>query len=143
METNLNELKIAFATCVGILTGFWGWLGWLVLCWVCCMVLDYITGSMAAGKAGETLEKGRGQTGFVKGDVDQLYGCLRLNFMEVYWGKQIAVAPLQGVLSSVINVPSSAGEYDLDFKIIVPVERKTVGISAADRHMPGNADMLF
>lgn len=53
METNLNELKIAFATCVGILTGFWGWLGWLVLCWVSCMVLDYITGSVAAGKAGE------------------------------------------------------------------------------------------
>ena len=53
METNLNEFKVALITFIGVLTGFWGWLGWLVVCWVCCMVLDYITGSMAAGKAGE------------------------------------------------------------------------------------------
>ena len=53
METNLNEFKVALITLIGVLTGFWGWLGWLVVCWVCCMVLDYITGSMAAGKAGE------------------------------------------------------------------------------------------
>lgn len=53
METNLNELKVALITFIGVLTGFWGWLGWLVVCWVSCMVLDYITGSMAAGKAGE------------------------------------------------------------------------------------------
>ena len=60
METNLNEVKLAFATLIGVLTGFWGWLGWLVICWVCCMVLDYITGTMAAGKAGKwTSEKAR------------------------------------------------------------------------------------
>ena len=53
METNLNEFKVALITFIGVLTGFWGWLGWLVVCWVCCMVLDYLTGSMAAGKAGE------------------------------------------------------------------------------------------
>ena len=53
METNLNEFKVALITLIGVLTGFWGWLGWLIVCWVCCMVLDYITGSMAAGKAGE------------------------------------------------------------------------------------------
>ena len=53
MENHLTEVKLALATFVGVLTGFWGWLGWLVVCWICCMVLDYITGSMAAGKAGE------------------------------------------------------------------------------------------
>lgn len=53
METNLNEFKVALITFIGVLTGFWGWLGWLTVCWVCCMVLDYLTGSMAAGKAGE------------------------------------------------------------------------------------------
>ena len=53
MESNLNEIKVALITFIGVLTGFWGWLGWLVVCWVCCMVLDYITGSAAAGKAGE------------------------------------------------------------------------------------------
>ena len=60
METNLHEVKLALATFVGVLTGFWGWLGWLVVCWVCCMVMDYLTGSIAAGKAGEwTSEKAR------------------------------------------------------------------------------------
>ena len=60
METNLNELKVALITFIGVLTGFWGWLGWLVICWVCCMVLDYITGTMVAGKAGKwTSEKAR------------------------------------------------------------------------------------
>ena len=53
METNLNEFKVALITFIGVLTGFWGWMGWLTVCWVSCMVLDYITGSMAAGKAGE------------------------------------------------------------------------------------------
>lgn len=53
METNLNEFKVALITFIGVLTGFWGWMGWLVVCWVFCMMLDYITGSMAAGKAGE------------------------------------------------------------------------------------------
>ena len=57
METNLNEFKVALITFIGVLTGFWGWLGWLVVCWVSCMALDYITGSMAAGKAGEWEKK--------------------------------------------------------------------------------------
>src|SRR5699024_5812940 len=35
------------------LTGFWGWFGWLVIGWVFCMVVDYITGSLAAAKQGE------------------------------------------------------------------------------------------
>lgn len=30
-----------------------GWLGWLVLAWVACMVLDWITGSSAAASKGE------------------------------------------------------------------------------------------
>ena len=48
----LNDIKIWFAALVGALTGLWGWLGWLVIGWILCMVLDYITGSMAAAKAG-------------------------------------------------------------------------------------------
>ena len=60
MEHNLKEFKGAVAALVGVLTGFWGWLGWLVVCWVSCMVLDYMTGSIAAGKAGAwTSEKAR------------------------------------------------------------------------------------
>lgn len=50
---HVNGIKAAIAAAAGALTGLWGWLGWLVIGWVSCMALDYITGSAAAGKAGE------------------------------------------------------------------------------------------
>ena len=52
MDERINGMKAAFAGAVGLLTGLWGWLGWLVAGWAACMVLDYLTGSMAACKAG-------------------------------------------------------------------------------------------
>ena len=48
METNLMEWKAALITTVGLLTGFWGWMGWLVVGWTLCMALDYLTGAAAA-----------------------------------------------------------------------------------------------
>ena len=48
----LNDIKLWVAALVGALTGLWGWMGWLVVGWIICMALDYITGSMAAAKAG-------------------------------------------------------------------------------------------
>ena len=53
MEEYIKSLKAAIAATVGLLTGLWGWLGWLVVGWIGCMVLDYLTGSAAAGKAGK------------------------------------------------------------------------------------------
>ena len=53
MNKTINQIKAAVAAVFGLLTGLWGWLGWLVVGWVLCMVLDYITGSMAAAKAGQ------------------------------------------------------------------------------------------
>ncbi len=53
----LNDIKIWFAALVGALTGLWGWMGWLVIGWVVCMVLDYITGSLSAAKAGNWSSK--------------------------------------------------------------------------------------
>lgn len=41
---------------VGICTAFtaaFGWVGWLMVAFVLCMVVDYITGSCAAAKAGQ------------------------------------------------------------------------------------------
>ena len=53
MEKTINQIKAAVAGLLGLLTGLWGWLGWLVVGWAACMVLDYLTGSMAAAKEGE------------------------------------------------------------------------------------------
>ena len=52
MEEYIKSVKAAIAAAVGLLTGLWGWLGWLVVGWIACMILDYLTGSAAAGKAG-------------------------------------------------------------------------------------------
>ena len=48
----VDRFKAAMAALLGVLTGLWGWLGWLVVGWAACMVLDYITGSAAACKDG-------------------------------------------------------------------------------------------
>lgn len=53
MEKTINQIKAAVAASVGLLTGLWGWLGWLVVGWIGCMALDYLTGSLAAAKEGE------------------------------------------------------------------------------------------
>lgn len=53
MEKTINQVKAAVAAAVGLLTGLWGWMGWLVVGWIGAMVLDYITGSMAAARVGE------------------------------------------------------------------------------------------
>lgn len=53
MDNKITEFKAAVAALIGLLTGLWGWLGWLVLGWVCCMGLDYITGTGAAWHDGD------------------------------------------------------------------------------------------
>ena len=53
---NNNIFLAVKAAIVGIFGAFgaaFGWLGWLVLAWVLCMVVDYISGSSAAMKAGQ------------------------------------------------------------------------------------------
>ena len=53
MEKAINQIKMAAAGLLGLLTGLWGWFGWLVVGWIGCMALDYLTGSMSAAKAGD------------------------------------------------------------------------------------------
>ena len=48
-----TEIKALFAGIIGFLTALWGWLGWAVVIWLCCILLDYIAGTLAAKQAGE------------------------------------------------------------------------------------------
>ena len=50
---NIDVWKASVIAVIGALTGLWGWFGWLVIGWVVCMVVDYITGSAAAAKQGQ------------------------------------------------------------------------------------------
>ena len=45
--------KAAVAALCGAFTAAFGWLGWLVLAWAACMVLDWLSGSAAAASKGE------------------------------------------------------------------------------------------
>lgn len=45
--------KAAVAAVCGAFTAAFGWLGWLVVAWVGCMVLDWLSGSAAAASKGE------------------------------------------------------------------------------------------
>ena len=46
-------LKAAIVGVFGAFGAAFGWLGWLVLAWVVCMAVDYVSGSSAAMKAGQ------------------------------------------------------------------------------------------
>ena len=53
MVENVTRFKAAIAAVLAAMTALWGWFGWLVLAWVACMAIDYITGYSAAAKNGE------------------------------------------------------------------------------------------
>ena len=57
MDKTINNWKAAVAAVMGLLTGLWGWFGWLVVGWVAAMALDYLTGSLVALKGGEWASK--------------------------------------------------------------------------------------
>lgn len=46
-------IKAVIVGCAGAFSAAFGWVGWLVLAWIACMAVDYITGSGAACKNGE------------------------------------------------------------------------------------------
>lgn len=54
---NINKLKMAITGVLGALTAFWGWFGWLLVAWICFMMLDIVTGMAAAAKNGEWASK--------------------------------------------------------------------------------------
>lgn len=48
-----NEIKGVLAAILAFLTALWGWIGWAVIIWVACFLLDYLSGTAAAHKNGE------------------------------------------------------------------------------------------
>lgn len=50
---HINGIKAAVTAALAALTALWGWFGWLIVAWVVCMGIDYLTGSAAACKAGK------------------------------------------------------------------------------------------
>lgn len=54
---HVNAFKAAIVAVCAALTALWGWFGWVVVAWIVFMVIDYITGSCAALRAGEWSSK--------------------------------------------------------------------------------------
>ena len=54
---HVNAFKAALAAVGAALTALWGWFGWVVVAWIVLMVIDYVTGSAAALRAGEWASK--------------------------------------------------------------------------------------
>lgn len=48
-----TQIKAVVAAVIAFFTALWGWVGWAVLIWLLCVLLDYLAGSFAAKKAGE------------------------------------------------------------------------------------------
>ena len=55
-ETAL-EIKAFFTAAIAFGTALFGWVGWIIVVWLCALALDYITGSAAAAKDGEWSSK--------------------------------------------------------------------------------------
>lgn len=48
-----TQIKAAIAAVLAFMTALWGWVGWAIIIWVVCIVLDYISGTAAARRNGE------------------------------------------------------------------------------------------
>ena len=49
----VSQIKGAVAAVLAFLTALWGWLGWAVLIWLVCLLLDYVSGTAAARRSGD------------------------------------------------------------------------------------------
>lgn len=57
VEERIRVFKAALSAAMALLTTLWGWFGWLIVAWVVCMGLDYLTGTLAALKTGTWASK--------------------------------------------------------------------------------------
>ena len=59
---NITAIKASIVAICGALSAVWGWFGWLIVAFIGCMAIDFITGSLAAFKKGEW-KSSRGREG--------------------------------------------------------------------------------
>ncbi len=52
MGKSLLEWKATLSACIATCTAVWGWFGWLMILWLICLCLDFLTGSLAASAEG-------------------------------------------------------------------------------------------
>ena len=45
-----KEIKAVITMILAFFTALWGWMGWAILLWIAAILLDYISGSLAAKK---------------------------------------------------------------------------------------------
>ena len=48
-----TQIKAVVTAVLLFLTELWGWVGWALIIWIVCVVLDYISGTAAARRSGE------------------------------------------------------------------------------------------
>ena len=46
-----TQIKAAIAAVLAFMTALWGWVGWAIVIWIVCVVLDYVSGTAAARRA--------------------------------------------------------------------------------------------
>ena len=52
MEENFILTRVAITSAIAVMAEVWGKIGWLIILWVLCFTMDYITGSLAAFRKG-------------------------------------------------------------------------------------------
>jgi toxin secretion/phage lysis holin len=50
---HINTIKAVITASLAAATALWGWFGWLIIAFIICLALDYLTGTIAAGKKGK------------------------------------------------------------------------------------------
>ncbi len=105
MADQLRHIKMGLVAFVSALSAFFGWYGWIVIMWISLMVIDWITGSLAAHRNG-TWESSKGRDG-----IRHKFGC-------------IVVVLTAGVLDIVIGllidrIPNIGFNYSVAMSLVV------------------------
>ena len=88
-----QEIKGAVAAILAFFTALWGWLGWAVIVWFSCLLLDYISGTGAAHKAGEW-SSAKAREGLWH-KLGEIFAVLVAAFADIALSVVMSIAPVQ------------------------------------------------